>query len=146
MKTKEIAVSKSMQRRIAEQGRAEGNALYNKKDRPPKNPRVPIFPPQTVPLVNLLNQIIDNPETVQERRGLAYGVLSRLCVLWAPPIMRERFTVEAELVSYEETDPAKATARLSPGNGDMVNGLVTMMSKLFPDGHGLPEQEGCGPL
>jgi len=142
MKAKEIAVAKSQQRRIAIQSEPQGK----KGERPPKNPRVPIYPPQVVPLVNLLNQMIDNPETDGERRALAYGVLSRLAVVWAPPIMRERFNVVADLVEYHEDKPDEARARLSPGNGALVNELVTMTAKLFPNGEGLPPQEGCGPL
>lgn len=142
MKAKEIAVSKSMQRRIAVQSEPQGKG----KERV-KNPRVPIFPPQTVPLVNLLNKILDEElNGDQVKRSLAMGILTRLCVLYAPPIMRERFNVVADLIEYHEEKPDEARARLSPGNSPITNELIVLMDKLFPNGEGLPEPVGAGPL
>lgn len=144
MKTKEIAISKSQQRRIAIQSEPQGK----KGERPPKNPRVPIFPPQTVPLVNLLNQVIDQElNGDQERRALAYGILSRLCVVHAPPIIREgHLVVQVELTHYDELAPAEARGRLTTSNTPVINDLVTLMARMFPNGEGLPEVPGAGPL
>lgn len=143
VKTKPVAISKSQQKRIAIQSEPRGK----KDEKPPKNPRVPIFPPHVVPLVNHLNEIIDKElNGDQDRRALAYGILSRLCVVWAPPIMREKFTVEAELVSYEETDLANARCRLSSNNAPIINELLGLMEKMFPNGEGLPEQVMACPL
>lgn len=142
MKSKPVAISKSEQKRIAIQSNPTPDWVGAGRKPIRINPRTPIFPPQVVPLVNLLNEILDKELWGdQERRALAYGILTRLCVLWAPPIIRQRLTVEAELVSYEETDPANARARLSGTNPPVVNELVTMMAKLFPNGDGLPTIE-----
>jgi hypothetical protein len=113
------------------------------KERQPKNPRVPIFPPTVMPLVELLNQMIDAPELELDRRAMAYGLLTRLCVTWLPPV--GRFTVNAELIDYHEDRPDEARCKLK-GNPPLVDDIIRLMVALFPDGAGLPPQEGCGPL
>lgn len=109
-----------------------------------KNPRVPTFPPTVVPLVNLLNEMLDGPETEPERRAMAYGLLTRLCVVWMIP-QAERLTINAELIEYNDDRPDEARCRLL-GNPPLVSDVVRLTDALFPDGDGLPPQEGCGPL
>ncbi len=133
MKSKQVAISKSQQRRIAVQGEPQGK----KGERPPKNPRVPIFPPQVVPLVNLLNRIIDEElNGDQERRALAYGLLSRLCVVWVQPPpdwpkVKVDYVVETGLLHFDN---------------ELIKDTVELTARLFPDGQGLPQPEGAGPL
>jgi hypothetical protein len=134
MKTKQVAISKSEQKRIAIQ--TYDTDWRGKKERPPKNPKVPIFPPQTARLVNVLNTIIDT-DPDPERRWRAYALLSRVCVIWTPPHPPEWPKVEVDYV--QETG-------LLHFKTELLRDTVNLMQHLFPDGAGLPEQEGCGPL
>jgi hypothetical protein len=133
MKTKEIAISKSQQKRIAIQSEPKGK----KGEKPPKNPRVPIYPPNVVPLVNHLNKIIDDEANGdQEKRALAYGLLTRLAVVWTQPPadwpkVQVDFVVETGLLHF---------------NSELIRDMVDIMNKLFPNGEGLPAIEGFGPL
>ncbi len=105
-------MSKSQMKRIAEQ---------KGLNRPPKNPRVPTMPANAQALAQKLREIID---AGGEQSPLAYGALSRLCVMWVPGALQED----------------------SLGGGQMsevFNEVLAIMFKLFPDGEGLPPQEGC---
>ena len=111
--------------------------LRGNKEHHPKNPRVPVFPPQTALLVNLLNGLIDAPETDPERRAAAYGLLTRVCVLWTPPSpvdwpkVKVDYVVETGLLHFDS---------------ELLRDAVAHMNFLFPNGEGLPPQEGCGAL
>lgn len=134
MKTKKTAVAKSEQRRIAIQSEPD---WAGRKGRPLPNPRVPIYPPQVVPLVNRLKEIIDEElNGNQERRSLAYGLLTRLAVVWVQPPpdwpkVQVDFVVETGLLHF---------------SSELIRDMVEAMNKLFPNGEGLPQPEGCGPL
>lgn len=107
MKANQIAPSKSVQHRHIEQ--AAGSRL-------PKQPKVPVFLPEVVGLVNKLNNIIDI-DVDPARRAWAYGLLTRLCVFWCGASTGEwTFTTEPKFAA------------------DMI-GLI---AKLFPDADGLP--------
>jgi len=138
VKSRPVAVSKSEQKRIAEQSRPREIDWAGKKTAPPKNPRVPIFPPHVVPLVNLLNEIADKELWGdQERRAAALGVLTRLCVMWTPPhpvdwpAVKVDYVVETGLLHFDN---------------ELLRDTVCLMDKLFPNGEGLPEPVGAGPL
>ena len=102
-------LSKSQMKRIA---------IQKGTDRPPKNPRVPIFPPDAQALAQKLREIID---AGGEQSPLAYAALSRLCVMWVPGALHD--------------------AGLGAGQyGQVVNELIDLMFELFPNGEGLPER------
>ena len=89
------------------------------KERPPKNPKVPTFPPAAEATAQKLREIIDagGPQS-----PLAYAALSRLCVIWTPGAL-----------AYDEQG-------LGGGQfGQVVNDLIGIMAQLFPDGEGLPD-------
>lgn len=69
-----------------------------------KNPKVPIFPALVEATAQKLREKID---ARNEQSPLAYGALTRLCVLWSP-----------------NTVPCDKAA--------MVNDLVRIMATLFP--------------
>jgi hypothetical protein len=126
MKTTETAVSKSVQRRIAIMTEPGGK----KGEKPPKNPRVPIFPPKVVPLVNLLNKILDEElNGDQVKRVAAFGLLTRLCVLWTTPYLVDWPKVRVDYV---------ADTGLLHFDSELLRDTVTLMHALFPDGAGLP--------
>jgi hypothetical protein len=133
MKTKQVGISKSMQRRIAVQSEPDWSG---RKGPPPKHPKVPIFPPETARLVNLLNQIIDT-DVDPERKWRAYALLTRVCVIWTPPHPPEWPKVTVDYV--QETG-------LLHFSNELMRDTVNLMNYLFPNGEGLPEQVGCGPL
>jgi len=88
------------------------------KEKAPKNPRVPTFPPSAEATAQKLREIIDAHD---ERFPLAYACLSRLCALWVPN--------------------ALISDKMGGGQfGIVVNELVDLMTQLFPDGEGLPER------
>jgi len=105
--------------------------MGKKDQKPPKNPRVPIFPPEVVPLVNLLNKICDDELNGNvAKRGQAFGLLTRLCVLWAAPYPSDW---PKAIVSF---DP---TTGLAHFDSELVRDTVALMHVLFPDGEGLPK-------
>jgi hypothetical protein len=138
MKAKKVAAPKR-KRRVVTRGKPQNK----KREHLSKTPRAPVFPPRAVPLINLLNKIIDDG---LNKVDLAMGILERLHDLYTPPIMPERFTVGADLIEYHEDRPGEARVRLSPDNPPLTNELLTMMMQLFPNGEGLPPQEGTNPL
>lgn len=138
MKSKPVATSKSQQKRIAEQSRPRETDWAGKKSAPLKHPRVPIFPPHVVPLVNLLNEIADKELWGdQERRAAALGVLTRLCVMWTPPHPVDWPTVKVDYV---------VETGLLHFDNELLRDTVRLMNQLFPNGEGLPEPVGAGPL
>jgi hypothetical protein len=94
------------------------------KERPPKNPRVPTFPPAAEATAQKLREIID---AGGEKATIAYAALSRLCVLWVPGAL-------------------DSTPLGGGQHAAVVNALLDDMLELFPNGVGLPEPEGCKPL
>ena len=127
MKAKHVEISKSMQRRVAMQS----EPLGCRGEKPPKNPKVPIFPPEVARLVNKLNDIIDT-DVDPERKSWAYGLLTRVCVIWTPP-----FQVDWPKVTV---DYVQETGLLHFDN-ELLRDTAMLMSFLFPDGNGLPTQE-----
>lgn len=99
-----------------------------------KNPRVPVFNPAAQNTANLLNKIIDEKG---ENAWLAYAALTRLSVIWAQPNVPVKITADY----YESTGRIDISK-----NSQIIQDFVIIMSKLFPSGEGLPEQEGCTPL
>jgi len=94
-----------------------------------KNPRVPVFPPAAQATYDLLNDIVTN-DADNDRRCLAYGLMTRLCVLWVPGVERLDVVVKATL------DPLMFD--LSE-NSQIIQDVMRIMTVLFPDGEGLPE-------
>ena len=139
MKTKKVAIAKSEQKRIVIQsgGRIDDGIDWAGRARPPhRQPKTPIFPPQTSRLVNKLNTIIDT-DPDPERRWRAYALLTRICVIWTPPHPPEWPKVQVEYV---------VETGLLHFQNELLRDTTSLMQYLFPNGEGLPEQEGCGPL
>ncbi len=94
--------------------------LKKGKEKPAKNPKVPTFPPAPAATAQKLREIIDGGGPLAP---LAYGALSRLCVLWTPGAI------------------ATDTSGLGGGQmGIIVNELIGLFHVLFPNGEGLPEE------
>jgi hypothetical protein len=91
------------------------------KERPPKNPRVPTFPPAPERLAQKLREIIDvgNGQSL-----LAYAALSRLCVMWTPNAI-----------------PTDASGLGGGQYAQVVNEMLGLMHQLFPGGEGLPTDD-----
>ena len=107
-----VEMSKSQMKRIAE---------LKGLNRPPKNPKVPTMPASAQALAQKLREIID---AGGEQSPLAYGALSRLCVMWVPGAL-------------------ESTSELGGGQmGDVFHDVLNIMLVLFPNGEGLPPQEG----
>lgn len=84
-------------------------------EKPPKNPKVPTFPPAAEATAQKLREIID---AGGERATMAYGALSRLSVLW--------------------TDGA---IQSDSQRNAVVNDLLRLMMQIFPNGEGLPDPD-----
>lgn len=98
----------------------------------PKNPKVPIFPRETQALVERLKRMLD--ETSGDQRSQVYGLLTRICVMWAqpsPPEFKVTFDANTGLLHYDTK---------------FMQDTIDLMMVLFPDGMGMPESQGCGPL
>lgn len=85
------------------------------KEKPPKNPKVPTFPPAAEATAQKLREIID---AGGEQASMAYGALSRLSVLWTEGAVKG----ESERV-------------------EIVHDLLKLMMQLFPNGEGLPDPD-----
>ena len=94
-----------------------------------KNPRVPVFPPEAQATYDLLNDIVTNCTDI-DRKCLAYGLLTRLCVLWISGAEHKTIVAKATL------DPLMFD--LSE-NSQIIQDVMRIMAVLFPDGEGLPE-------
>ena len=92
------------------------------ENRPPKNPRVPVFPPAAQATAQKLLEIIDGGDVMATT---AYAAYCRLCVMWVPGAL----TSDA--------------SNLGGGQmGQVVNDLIGLMAILFPGGDGLPDADG----
>ena len=94
--------------------------MTTKLERSPKNPKVPTMPAEARALAQKLHEIID---ASNEQSPIAYATLSRLCVLWTP-----------EALAGDSMEGGQRSI--------VVNDLVRLMAQLFPQGEGLPIDEG----
>ena len=94
-----------------------------------KNPRVPVFPPDARATYDMLNYIVTNCDD-NDRRCLAYGLLTRLCVMWTSPMTEQKVVAIATLdtLAFDLSE-----------NSQLVQDVIRIMAVLFPNGEGLPE-------
>lgn len=83
------------------------------KEKPAKNPKVPTFNPASKATAQKLLEIID---AGGERAAMAYGALSRLGTLWT----------EGAITTDSQRNA-------------VVNDLLRLVLRVFPDSEGLPE-------
>jgi len=96
-----------------------------------RGPRVPVYPPAAAQLAQELSRIID---AGGEQATVAYAILSRLAILWAAE-NPETKVIAGYCFKHEKLDLSK--------NSQVIQGIIKLMSTLFPNGEGLPDADDC---